>query len=417
MSASRRFFVIIVLLCSLLMPAGAQEEPHPLLAMLARVPNIPLTRTDIYYVDWRAIEAAYPPALMPPSYASFDGIGRDIPGVQLWWLIFRNAQSQIAQQMFGVGQEAPSTVGFDIFQIERELAYGRPPENALQLEGNFDLQAVRMAFENLGFAQEARNDAELWCSTDGCDKGRNVNPAERQLANPFGGQLGRKQPLLIGDGVLISSPSAEIIELHILAANGEALTLADVPQYRAAIATAIARGVLLQAYFLDGEILSAVLAPPPNPRDLSATPETPPADYEPLPAYQFVLMADLVSETEQIGFFGFVYGNEESARKAADLLPQRIANYNSALARRPMSALLEERYITVRTDVSQHEETGLWVTALEWFSPKATTEEIFALTDLSGSERAAIEKTTPGLIYRTMMQQVFQFDMGWLAAQ
>lgn len=407
-------FCLLMIFCNI--PVNAQEE-HPLLVMLGRVPNVPTTRTDIYYVDWRAIEVAYPPALKPPNYAAFNSIGRDIPGIQLWWLTFRNASSQIAQYAFDVGEEMPSVVGFDLFQIERELAYGRPPANTLQLEGSFELATIRNAFSALGFVQEARDDAELWCSQAGCDQGYRTDIIERQTANPFGGDIGRKQPLLIGDNVLISSADNALIELHILAANGHTLTLADVPQYRAVIDNAVARGTVIQAYFVDGEFLAQLQTTPIDPlQNLSETnPEAPSTERESLPVYQMILMVDIVSETEQIGFFGLVYSDEADAYKAAELLPQRIANYNSNVVERPMSALLASRYITVRTDVSQHEETGLWITALEWVSPKATTEEIFTLTDLSNSDTATIEKSAPGLVYRLMIQMLFRRDTGWLS--
>src|SRR5678815_1944989 len=94
--------LIVFILASLsLSVVTAQNSPQeqPLLQMLMNVPDNATSRTEIYFNDRKAVEAAYPSAKMPADWAAFQAY-RDDKGqsdsfkpVDLWWKVWRNQQS------------------------------------------------------------------------------------------------------------------------------------------------------------------------------------------------------------------------------------------------------------------------------------------------------------------------------------
>src|SRR5262249_16483112 len=156
---------------------------------------------------------------------------------------------------------------------------------------------------------------ELWCSANGCDKGSEMDLTARNTANPFGGEFGRHQPILMADGRLISASSAQIITDHVSVAEGSAASLADAPEYSAAVRTLSQNRTLLEGYFLDGDPLAqlgqlnfmmpATVSPAQARRVLQGLLE----DYEALPAFKLAVFADIVTDTEQAARAVLVYDN------------------------------------------------------------------------------------------------------------
>jgi hypothetical protein len=323
-------------------------------------------------------------------------------------------------QYFLESENMPEAVGFDVFAIQAELNYGDPPESTLQLEGQFDLDAVRAALTAQGYEREDREDAELWCGAAGCDAGGDVNLADQNPSNPFGGKLGRQQPILIEDGRLISSPSLAVIEDHLAITGGSASTLADAPEYQAAVKALNPDGVLLQAYFWDGDILARMgqldfltKSIRLSPNQLKTVLSTFLEDYETLPAYQLLAFGDVVTETEQVARIALVYSDDTAAQQAANLIPKRIAAYQSVAAHRPFTDLLKDRRVAdVGVEVITDDTAGKSLVLLTFATPKATPEQITALR-LDNPNPPDV--TAPGLVYRLLVDAAFRFDLGWLS--
>lgn len=403
---------------------AAQDQPQPLLAMLARVPDTPTSRSEIFFNDRQAIEAAYPPAQMPIDWAEFttldadNATDKDLFPLAVWWRVFFNIGSSPMSQYFMQSADMPGAVGFDVFQINQELSYGRPPEQTLQLAGNFDLDAVRAAFSANGFVQQDRNEVELWCSPDGCDAGNMVNVRDRNVANPFGGEIGRKQPLLISEGNLLSSPSIQVIENHLAVSDGSMSSLADVPEYRAAIEAVTTQGILLQAYIWDGELLNRLgdlslpldRIPPEQRKELV---EMMLDGYETLPAYELLLFADTVTETEQVAKVALVYSDAEAAKQASIILPNRLNSYVSLRVNRPFTEFLQDRRVAEpQVEVLKNTDEGKTVVMITFATPKATPDQILALTPDNNNPP---DVTAPGLVYILLVQAAFSMDIGWLS--
>ncbi|MBI1278371.1 MAG: hypothetical protein GC179_09610 [Anaerolineaceae bacterium] len=420
------FVLVLALLSFSLINAQDSLDSQPLLKMLANIPNSSLSRTELYFNDRKAVEMAYPPAKVPKDWAEFKamsdakGKNAELLPVDIWWRVWRNQQSALTARYMMTSDVMPSLVGFDYFQIEQEMTYGTPPAQTLQLAGHFDLDAVRAAFSSRGYTRQDKDGLEMWCPADGCDSGMKLNMADRNTANPFGGELGRSQPLIIKDGTLISSPNVTVMQDHIDSATGNEQSLADLPQYRAVVDAFTADGSLMQAYFWDGELIAqmSLLSPVSVILGERATPELVKKyfqdllkTYKPIPAYQLLAFADVASDSEQIGEVALVYSTEADAKAAAEVLPARINDYVSIAIKRPLTGMLKDRRVD-EPQIDIVNSNGKYVVVIKLATRKATPEEIQQF-DIANTNTPDV--TAPGLVYRMLVSAAIQRDLGWLS--
>lgn len=427
-----RLIVLLVMILSLLNSAAAQEDAPaeiPLLDMLSLVPNTLQSRvSEMYFNDRVAIVNAYEGALMPEDWAEFEGLNPDNEdpndprfGEVVWWRIYLNNSSSQLGRNITAGDEMEQVTGFDFFEVERELFYGTPPSTGVILEGGFDLESVREAYSALGLVEWSTEGAELWCPEAGCDTGLETNFDNLNRANPFGGDLGRRQPMVLGDGYLMSSADNTVVDAHIQTVNGSTPSLADVPEYAAGVEAMSSIGTLIQAMILDGEILlsvqqdsslvSNVVAGVPI-EQIRALIREQLEDFQELPVYSLMMLGDTATEDQHIGMVALVYGDAETAELAGDVIQNRLTNYESLRYARAMADILAERYLTVETSVV--ESGDLAVLLVQLVTPKATPEEIIAITDVS-RDHGDLERTFPGAAYRLLVDAVISRDMGWLS--
>ncbi|MBE0690359.1 MAG: hypothetical protein IH587_09595, partial [Anaerolineae bacterium] len=197
-----RLWLILAALLAIVLPAGAQDSAagdQPLLDMLALVPDSPEARASIVsYVDYRAVEAARSGAAQPESWADWQATRRaDADAYELWVAAFTGVNSG-PNVLLTTLQEAeawPAILGFDFFDVDRALEYGQPPSLAQILYGDFDAGAIVAAYEAASFSAETVGDLTLLCGSTGCENGMQINLNNRNPANPFGGMLGRQEPL------------------------------------------------------------------------------------------------------------------------------------------------------------------------------------------------------------------------------
>ena len=422
-----RLWILMVVVCGMLGVSAvtAQDalDQQPLLKMLAQVPDNAVSRSEIYFNDRKAVEAAYPSAKMPKDWAEFNALkGNDnkkdgLLPIDIWWRVWRNQQSSIMGRTLAVADGMPDSVGFDFFAVEQDLSYGQPPLQTLMLNGSFDLNKVRAALTAHEFTQQDQSGVEVWCGGDGCDSGSKVNVRDRNLANPFGGDLGRKWPIIVQEGQLIGSPSLEVIQKHIDVQQGSVPSLGAAPEYRAAVDALTQNGVLMQAYFWDGEILAALSLVDPSlarakPALRKQFIEALLKDYEPLPIFKLMGFGDVTSESEQIGEIALVYSSEADAKQAADILPKRIANYISLAVRRPFVELLADRGVTAPEAIVV-ESNGQYVVVVKFATAKPTLEQLAAMT-IGGDNTSGA--TPPGIIYSLLVNAAQRRDLGWLSS-
>ena len=429
MSKSHRLrftsLIMLVVMLFILSLAAAQDsvDEQPILKMLANVPDNATSRSEIFFNDRKAIEATYPSAKMPVDWASFAAY-RDDKGktdsfkpIDLWWKVWRNQQSSRIAQYMGVSDEMQNVVGFDFFTIAQEMNYGRPPQQTLQLSGAFDLGKVRAALTLQGYSQQDQAGVEVWCGPDGCDSGAKVNLKDRNPSNPFGGDLGRKWPIIVQENNLIGTPDSTVIQNHVAVKSGNAASLGSAPEYRAAVEALTKNGVLMQAYFGDGEVLSTMSQL--DPALVATKPEQRKKilvgilnGYEPLPIYKLLAFGDIASDTKMTAETVLIYDNQADANKAAEILSRRIIGYFSLFNRRPLIDMLAERGVT-EPNIQVMESNGQYVALISFAAAKTSIDDILAMR--ANGESVSLGIIPPGSMYRLLVSSAVHYDLGWLS--
>jgi hypothetical protein len=416
--------VLVAMLLGLSLVAAQENvDEQPLLKMLANVPDNATSRSEIYFNDRKAVEAAYPSAKLPADWSAFAAY-RDDKGksdsfkpIDLWWKVWRNQQSSRIAQYMGVSDEMANVVGFDFFTIEQEMNYGQPPQQTLQLSGAFDLDKVRAALTGQGYSRQDQGGVEVWCGADGCDSGAKTNLKDRNPSNPFGGDLGRKWPIIVQDNTLIGTPDATVIQNHVAVKSGNSASLGDAPEYRAAVEALTKNGVLMQAYFWDGDVLTGMSQL--DPILITAKPELRKKiiadilkNYEPLPVYKLLAFGDVASDSQSAGEVALVYSSEDDAKKAAEILPKRLSNYTSLISQRPLTQLLADRGVT-QPDVQVINSNGQYVVLVSFATAKLSINDILSMKS-PAADSGSGDVIPPGSIYRLLVASAMQRDLGWL---
>ncbi|MBE2269926.1 MAG: hypothetical protein IAE80_16940 [Anaerolinea sp.] len=413
-------FIVILLASSSL--TFAQTTDSPLLDLLALVPDAP--HGDLFYADFAAIEQAYPAAQAPANWAEYaawrDSSGEDLLASTVWWRVFSNFNSE-ALLYFTEYDRMPEVMGIDVFQIDRVVYDGFPPQQVYYLAGDFDLAAIQAALTARNFTPEATGtDLELWCGEVGCENSDQMNLQLRDVADIFGGDLGRQWARLISSDLMIGANQFASLQQVEATLAGDQASLAENSLYRAAVGAVADQGVVLQATILSPDALEQFADPLllfPFGADAAVLAEAYARlldqDFETLPQYDAVLAADVVNESKQMLQVVLIYTDETDATEAARIVPERIAEYESLANRRPFADLLEDFYVApVTAEVVPLE--GAFAVRVTFATRLATPEEIVQLSpqaDLSDLP----EVTAPGLLYRIFVRGYATRDLGWLS--
>jgi hypothetical protein len=320
---------VLLLLSLALMPAVAQDdedeiEPHPLLEMLGFVPpSVIMTSSflDLSYVDYRALEAASGIAT-PTDTDLTTSEGRD-------WIFHSRrltTSPQFIQFVMMQLDDMREVVGFTVFDIDRALMFGQPPSNSIILGGDPDAltnaDVLAEKFVARDFVAEEVNGAIMWQHSE--LDGMAVSIQDRNPAYPFGGHLGRNEPVAMIPGYLFNSPDIDSVRAMVNAASGQMPSLADSPEFIALVEAITQDGPLIQAHFFSpvdlgfqGMDLSAVLS--------GGEPVDHTEDYGTLPLYRMAVMADTQDEDGNIVHnAALVYADADNAQVAAEELAQRL---------------------------------------------------------------------------------------------
>lgn len=235
----RLFIVLCALITLVISPSVAQEEPLPdsrpgLLRVLSAAPDIADIRTAPFiasYVDYQAVFAARGFDI-PVDSATFMAMSSD--SKRSIALALPQAGSDKFVKSFNVLDEMPAVTGFDFFQIGRAVEVGTPPANAVVLEGEFDTQAVIDAHLARDYTVALSDDfGTTLCPADGCDSGMQMDLNNRNPANPFGGDLGQSQPLIVSDSLILNTRTYPLLVTMSGAVQGRTTSLAEAKDVQA----------------------------------------------------------------------------------------------------------------------------------------------------------------------------------------
>jgi hypothetical protein len=406
----RRLAAICILFSLLASPATANEATDPLLDMLARVPDGAIHGGGLVsYVDYRAVESARPGAARPRSSEEWMAL-RDAgeASFDLWLAAFRAVRSGsgLPAQAFVTAEDWSGVVGFDFFDIDRDLHFGDPPGDGLVLAGTFDQDAIAAAHAARAFTSTDGGDWTLLCGAGGCDEGSAIDLDSREPADPFGGQLGRQQPLLISNEVLLSSAASDTVEAMRDTAEGTRRSLADDPTVRTALAVipddATLRQVTLASWLLFVGIEGLVSGAATDEEFLQDDFER--FAVELIPQYRLVMLADTATPDEQVTYVALVYDSEDDARSAAAVLPGRIDVLDSIRSDGPLRELFADQGVSdIEVSVHVAPEGSGAATVLALHAPLASS-------DLTGD--SVVPSSLP---YRLLVEMVLSRDVLWLA--
>ena len=401
------------------MSTAATDDPAPsgtgagLLEALARVPDTAAARESLVsYLDQETLVATRPGAAQPASIAeALTLLETDDPAASLWLAAFMGANSGDAGLVHGLvmADGWPQLVGFDLLDVDRHLSFGTPPSDGSVLLGAFDPQAIADAFASRGYTASEAGDRTLLCGAAGCDAGMDVDLARADRSLPFGGEIGRSEPLAVSGHEVLNSADLATLEAMLAAADGEADSLADDPAYRALALAGDPAIPLIQATFLPGGMLGLG---PDIYRLLGGSPEAATElltrldeNFEPMPAADAVAILDGATDTEQVVTIALAYADEADAAIAADVLPRRLETLSAASYEVALAELLADRGVTsVAASVQPAGEGTSAVARVEVRAPLAGAEPDQA----TGAPLASSD------LYRLFIDLVMRRDLLWL---
>jgi hypothetical protein len=235
-----------------------------------------------------------------------------------------------------LGRDALRTaVGIQAPAIGRVLDYGIPPRRVLVLTGEAAMaepEAVAAALGGRGFSRLEEGQRVVWYR--GEDNG--FDPALREPADPFGGDVGHSARIAVRPGEMVGARDWASLRQGLAAIDGTAPTVAVLPQLAAALngaaAAAAERGLtVLQA---TGFKAADVAFPPPDlpiggsMEEFAAAAEEamkPPDPADVLPLYGFAVLADLAGPQANAAVIALSYPAAEPAATAARILARRLA--------------------------------------------------------------------------------------------
>ncbi len=408
----KRILLLALILIVGIVPTSAQDQSNPLLDLLARVPDAPAAHEYLSYADYQAIFASYPGATRPTSYQSFADLtanngsadGRAVMGA----LMSITSGPQLFQNVLR-GDAVATTMGFDLFSVDRGVEYGNPPASVTLIEGDFDADTVIAAHEARGFIVSETNGLPLLCGAAGCDAGMDVNLKDVNPANIFGGKFGRSQPTLVGDNLIASSASIDAINLTASAISGDSDSLADQPDFRAAAEAITANGTLTQAYLITPEtipqsVMDTVLFPSLTAKqrqDMIAQIE---ASFVPMPPYTLVAIADAVNDGVESAMVALVYADPADADAAATLFPERLTTYQSYQTKQTLGDMFADRQVT-------SVDASVFTPSVDRAVMVLTITTPLVSPDQTDGPRTPISDP----IFRLLTNAYFARDLGWLA--
>ncbi|MEO8607251.1 MAG: hypothetical protein ABI690_05185 [Chloroflexota bacterium] len=392
-------FIVICMLLSL--SVAAQDNVSPLLDMLKLVPDNEQTHAGVplvSYADYRAIEAARG-IDAPLTKADFDN---NTDKASLWIAATSGVMSGMPLNYFVQYLDGMQTaVGFSWFDVDRALTFGQPPStgNILSLSGGFKAEVAVNTFEARNYTIENRDDVRVLCGPSGCDKGLELNLENRNPSNPFGGELGRDEPVaLLPNNVIANSADYAVLSAILDARQGKEPSLADNPAVQAAVNVIAGEGTLRQVQFFNGADVG-------NYGDIVATdvPESDQPDY--LPTYSLAFFADTYNADNQSAVVGLVYEDADSANIATALLVDRLQMAQSMVTNQPFMGMIEDRggniaSAAVETDAA----TGKFIALLGIQYPMPPNEK------QDGKFMAS------SLVFKLLIDSIYRRDAIWLAA-
>lgn len=395
---------ILLALALCIAPTAAQDEPpSPLLEMLALVPDNAATQAVapvVSYADYRVMESMR--GITTPPLQSLDDLRTDEG--QLWLWTMNGITAGLPLSNFRAFIEGMSeVVGFAFGDIDRTLIFGSPPSLGIVVGGDFDAEAIAAAYTARDFTQTTVGDIPVWCGPDGCTEGQKVDIQGNNPANPFGGDLGRNEPLAVLPGYLVDSADYSVVQNMLSTYQDTAPSLADNPAYGAVVEAVTEAGTLAQIIVMNFDDVG-IYTWDMDTIDIREVI----MGYGTLPPYSMFALADVWDGADQeITLLMLVYADTAQAEVATAELPQRLNSAVSLTYRVPVAAIIAERSGTIGEAYVYESTSGYVVAVLPVVAPVQSNERDPELSTFISS----------GRIYRLFTDLAYRRDLYFIASE
>jgi hypothetical protein len=215
-----------------------------------------------------------------------------------------------------------TNLGFNFWQVEREISAGDPPKVWARLEGSFDRAAIEQTLTRQDY-QAVSYHGQTYLSR--------YDDFAIQLSDPLSRLvLARYNRVYLADHAIEPAPATALIEAGIDAAAGQIPTFGSDPDF-AALAAAL--GPVVGVIILPGDQLYQQTAPAP-PR-APATP-TRAANQSKLHPYRLVGLGLLDDGKTHTALIALLYPDTATAQADAPALHQRVNDYELLTTRQPL---------------------------------------------------------------------------------
>jgi len=403
----RKLFSLLLLLFAI-PTISAQDNTDNLFELLNAVPDQPEIRQSlITFIDYENLFEARDGTPMLPSLSALEILPEQVGSVYMAALNGINSGPEFVQMAPVFGDEWVDTVGFDFVDIDRAITFGDPPAVHDILFGEFDVEAIETAFTNREYTSKPIGNMSLWCFDVACEDGNRVSVENRNPTNPFGGNLGREQPILVSDTV-IASATADVGLILIEDAIGDRVdSLADNAMFASAVNVIPPENLVIQGMFVPTQYVTYDAATYVFDGDADAI-EALLIESDRMAQYQMVMLADTATEDEQVAYVVLVYRDEDSANIATEVVLERLDTMDSMVAESSLQEIFDARGVTdITAEVIVDEDNALSLAVFEFRAPKASNEEDEDTRRLLPSS----------MLYRVFVQMVYNRDTAWLIAR
>jgi len=403
----KKLFLLVCLSIFFVPSVTAQEGTDNLMELLNAVPDQPEFRESfITFVDYTNLFLARENAPQLDDLSDIDTLSEESEDIFFATLRGINSGPDFIQYLFTGGNMWEELIGFDFMDIDRAIIFGDPPMDHDILMGEFDPDAIETAFTNREYTSESLGDMTLWCSPQGCENGAQTDIENINQGSPFGGELGREQPVLTSDTLVASAVSDVGLILVEDAFADRVDSLADNPTYASAVGVIDPENLVIQGLFANPGIFLLDVAPFVMEGNEAVIEELM-AEADRLPQYELIMIADTANEDEQVIYITLVYRDEADATTATEVIPERLETMDSLVMARPLQEMFDDRGITeITTNVIVDEDNDRALAVIEFRAPKATNED--------NPETFGIVASS--MVYRMFVQMTYQRDTAWLAA-
>jgi len=367
LSLSALLIVLALAACG----GGGETTESPLLRMLRFVPDTPGYREYLTYGDAEAWHTSWDIPRID-SLEELDSLDRES---RAYWLFILWQQSTPPdslgfQSMFA--DDLRGAYGFDLFNLDRYTLAGMPPDYVTIVEFSFDEAQIADALTASGYEVETLEEGGKLYSI--------LDDYELDFEAPtMAGKLGNLNRIALLDGHMVVAKATAIVTSALLAHNGERSSLADNPDYVAA-AKALEdpalkdTGELIGAIMMEGSqfyALDALIGPQLDAEQLETIREKYTGQGPRLPAYKLVAFATRHTEGASYLILAVVFPKGADASAAADILADRLRNYESWVA----EMRLDERWTFDQATGTEAEGLPVALVVMRADDPPPTPED------------------------------------------